>query len=150
MVTSIASALGAGSGIDIPKLVDDLANASREPKVTRLNDLVKANQARVSAVAQARSDLEGFADSLEQMISDGSLRSTPTVSDDSVLSATARAGLSADSFSATVVVTSLARAQTAYSGIVADRKAAIGTGTMTLSAGGKDYTITIGSTNNSL
>ena len=150
MVTSIASALGAGSGIDIPKLVDDLANASREPKVTRLNDLVKANQARVSAVAQARSDLEGFANSLEQMISDGSLRSTPTVSDDSVLSATARAGLSADSFSATVVVTSLARAQTAYSGIVADRKAAIGTGTMTLSAGGKDYTITIGSTNNSL
>lgn len=150
MVTSIASALGAGSGIDIPKLVDDLANASREPKVTRLNDLVKANQARVSAVAQARSDLEGFADSLEQMISDGSLRSTPTVSDDSVLSATARAGLSADSFSATVVVASLARAQTAYSGIVADRKAAIGTGTMTLSAGGKDYTITIGSTNNSL
>jgi flagellar hook-associated protein 2 len=150
MVTSIASALGAGSGIDIPKLVDDLANASREPKVTRLNDLVKANQARVSAVAQARSDLEGFADSLEQMISDGSLRSTPTVSDESVLSATSRAGLSADSFSATVVVTSLARAQTAYSGIVADKKAAIGTGAMTLSAGGKDYTITIGSTNNSL
>ena len=150
MVTSIASSLGYGSGIDIPKLVNDLASASRDPKVARLTTLTQQNQARVSAVAQARSDLEGFADSLEQMIADGSLRSTPTVSDESVLAATARAGLSADSFSATIVVNSLARAQTAYSGIVADKSAAIGTGTMTLSVGGVNKTITIDATNNSL
>lgn len=150
MVTSIASALGAGSGIDIPKLVNDLASASRAPKVARITALSQQNQARVSAVAQARADLEGFADSLEQMIADGSLRSTPTVSDDSVLSATARAGLSADSFSATIVVNSLARAQTAYSAVVADKTAAIGMGTMTLSVGGTSKTITIGATNNSL
>lgn len=150
MVTSIASALGAGSGIDIPKLVDDLASASRAPKVARLTTLTQQNQARISAVSQARSDLEGFADSLEQMIADGSLRSTPTVSDDSVLSATARPGLNADAFSATIVVNQLARAQTAYSAIVADKKAAIGTGTMTLTVGGVAKTITIGTTNNSL
>lgn len=150
MVSSIANSLGAGSGIDIKQLVTDLSAASREPKVGRITDLTQQNQARVSAVAQARSDLEGFADSLEQLISDGSLRSTPTVSDDSVLSATARAGLNADSFSATVVVNILARAQTAYSGIVADKTAAIGTGAMTLSVGGTDYAIAIGSTNNSL
>lgn len=150
MVTSIANALGAGSGIDIPKLVSDLASASRDPKVSRIAALTQQNQARVSAVAQARSDLEGFADSLEQMISDGSLRSTPTVSDDSVLAATARAGLSADSFSAAIVVDSLARAQTAYSGIVADKSAAIGLGTMTLTVGGTNTTITIDATTNSL
>ena len=150
MVTSIANSLGFGSGLDIKQLVTDLSSASRDPKVARISTLTTQNQAQISAVAQARSDLEGFADSLQQMIDDGSLRSTPTVSDDSVLSATARAGLSADSFSATIVVNSLARAQTAYSAIVADKTAAIGTGTMTLSVGGVNKTITIDATNNSL
>ncbi|MBA3941097.1 MAG: flagellar hook-associated 2-like protein [Sphingopyxis sp.] len=150
MVNSIANAMGFGSGIDIKQLVTDLAAASREPKVARLADLTKQNQARISAVAQARSDLEGFADSLSQMVADGTLRSTPTVSDDSVLTATSRAGLSADSFAATVVVSQLARAQTTYSGVVADHSAAIGTGTMTLTVGGVAKTITIGAANNSL
>src|SRR3546814_8796635 len=84
------------------------------------------------------------------MVDDGTLRSTPTVSDESVLSATARAGLHADSFAATIEVTQLARAQSAYSGIVADRTAAIGQGTMTLSIGGTDYAIAIDVANDSL
>ncbi|MDR6833479.1 MULTISPECIES: flagellar filament capping protein FliD [unclassified Sphingopyxis] len=150
MVSSIANSLGAGSGIDIKQLVTDLSAASREPKVARITTLTQQNQTRISALAQARSDLDGFADSLGQMVSDGTLRSTPTVSDDSVLSATARAGLHADSFAATIVVTQLARAQSSYSGVVADRTAAIGTGTMTLTVGGVAKTITIDGTNNSL
>ena len=150
MVTSIANSLGFGSGIDIKQLVTDLSNASREPKVARITSLAQQNQARISAVAQARADLDGFADSLEQMVSDGVLRSTPSVSDDSVLTATARPGLQADSFAATIVVNSLARAQTAYSGVVADRTAAIGTGSMTLTIGGASHAVTIDGTNNSL
>ena len=150
MATSIINSLGFGSGIDTKQLVTDLAAASREPKVARINTLTQQNQTRISALAQARSDLEGFADSLAQMISDGTLRSTPTVSDDSVLSATARAGIHADSFAATVVVSQLARAQSTYSGVVADRTAAIGTGTMTLTVGGVAKTITVDGTNNSL
>jgi flagellar hook-associated protein 2 len=150
MVSSISNSLGFGSGVDVAQLVADLSAASRAPKVERIAQLAKQNQARISALGQARSDLVGFADSLEQMISDGTLRSTPTVSDDSVLGATARAGMTADSFSATVEVTQLARAQTVFSGIVADKAAAIGTGTMTLTVGGVAKTISIGSTNNSL
>ena len=115
-----------------------------------MSELTQTNQTRISALAQARSDLDGFANSLGQMVSDGTLRSTPTVSDESVLSATSRAGISADSFAATVVVNQLARAQTNYSGIVADRTAAIGTGTMTLTVGGVAKTITVDATNNSL
>src|SRR3546814_21013380 len=84
------------------------------------------------------------------MVDDGTLRSTPTVSDESVLSATARAGLHADSFAATIEVTQLARAQSAYSGIVADRTAALGQGTMTLSIGAPDYAIAIDAANDSL
>lgn len=149
-MSSIINSLGAGSGIDIKQLVADLSNASRAPKVARISTLAQQNQARISAVAQARSDLDGFADSLGQMVADGTLRSTPTVSDDSVLGATARAGIHADSFAATVVVNQLARAQSAYTGIVADRTAAIGTGTMTLTVGGVAKTITIDAANNSL
>lgn len=150
MVSSIINSLGAGSGIDIKQLVTDLSNASRQPKVARINTLTQQNQARISALGQARSDIEGFANSLEQMVSDGTLRSTPTVSDESVLGATARAGLHADSFAASVMVNQLARAQSSYSGVVADRAAAIGTGTMTLTVGGVAKTITIDAANNSL
>ncbi|AJA10797.1 flagellar hook-associated 2-like protein [Sphingopyxis fribergensis] len=150
MVSSIANSLGFGSGLDVKQLVADLSNASRDPKIARMTSLTQANQTRISALAQARSNLDGFADSLGQMVSDGTLRSTPTVSDESVLGATSRAGLSADSFAATVVVNQLARAQTNYSGIVADKAAAIGTGTMTLTVGGVAKTITIDATNNSL
>jgi len=150
MVSSIANSLGFGSGLDVKQLVTDLSNASRDPKIKRMAELTQANQTRISALGQARSNLEGFADSLGQMVADGTLRSTPTVSDESVLGATSRAGLSADSFAATVVVNQLARAQTNYSGIVADKTAAIGAGTMTLTVGGVAKTITIGATNNSL
>lgn len=150
MVSSIANSLGFGSGIDTQQLVKDLAAASREPKVERVTTLAKQNNAKISALAQAKSDLDGFADSLGQMVSDGTLRSTPTVSDESILGATARAGMTADSFSATVEVTQLARAQTVYSAIVADKAAAIGQGTMTLTIGGVAKTITIGATNDSL
>ncbi|HEY0597024.1 flagellar filament capping protein FliD [Sphingopyxis sp.] len=150
MVSSIANSLGFGSGLDVKQLVTDLSNASRDPKIARMNSLNQANQTRISALAQARSDLDGFANSLGQMVSDGTLRSTPTVSDESVLGVTARAGLQADSFAATIVVNQLARAQTNYSGVVADRTAAIGTGTMTLTVGGVAKTITIDAANNSL
>src|SRR3546814_4110446 len=100
MVSSIANSLGFGSGLDVKQLVTDLSNASRDPKIARMTDLTQTNQTRISALARARADLDGFADSLSQMVDDGTLRSTPTVSDESVLGATSRAGLSADSFAA--------------------------------------------------
>ena len=74
MVSSIANSLGFGSGIDTKQLVTDLSNASRDPKIKRMSSLTQANQTRISALAQARSDLEGFADSLGQMISAASTR----------------------------------------------------------------------------
>src|SRR3546814_7197677 len=98
MVSSIANSLGFGSGLDVKQIVTDLSNASREPKIARVTELTQTNQTRISALAQARADLDGFADSLSQMVNDGTLRSTPTVSDESVLGAISRAGLSADSF----------------------------------------------------
>src|SRR3546814_17662423 len=82
------------------------------------------------------------------MVEDGTLRSTPTVSDESVLTATARAGLQADSFAATIEVTPLARAQTAYSDRLADRAPAIRQGTMKLPVGATVSHITLEPTTN--
>jgi flagellar hook-associated protein 2 len=150
MSSSIISSLGMGSGIDTVKLVADLAAASREPKVERMATLTQANQTRISAMATARSNLDGFADSLELVVSDGTLRSLATSSDESVISVTSRTGLSADNINATFVVNQLARAQTNYSAVVADKAAAIGQGSLTLTVGSQSYAITIDSSNDSL
>jgi flagellar hook-associated protein 2 len=150
MVSSIVNSLGFGSGIDTKQLITDLADASRAPKVERIATLTLQNTTKISAVAQARADLDGFADSLELMVTDGTLRSKATSSDDSVMTVTARAGMSANSFAATVVVNQLARAQTSVSAVVADNSAAIGQGSMTLAVGDKSFAITIDATNDSL
>src|SRR3546814_13662780 len=126
MVSSIANSLGFGSGLDVKQIVTDLSNASREPKIARVTELTQTNQTRISALAQARADLDGFADSLSQMVNDGTLRSTPTVSDESVLGAIRLAGPSPHSFSATVVVNKLVRQQNTYAAAVADQPAPTG------------------------
>ncbi len=150
MISSIANSLGFGSGIDTAGLVADLAAASRAPKVARLDTLSRANQARVSALAQARSDLDSFADSLESLISNGTLRSKPISSDETALALTAKTGSLLGSYSGQLVVQSLAKAQSNYSENIASRSAPIGEGNLSLTVGTNTYNIAIDSTNDSL
>ena len=117
--SSIANSLGAGSGIDTAALVRDLAVASRAPKAARFTTLENANRAKVSAVAQARSDLESFTNSLSDVTALGSLRSQPIVSDESAIAATATGGVRLGNLASEITVTQLAHAQTVYSGFTA-------------------------------
>src|SRR3546814_18375367 len=110
----------------------------RPPRSTRTDTLFPYTTLFRSA------DLDGFADSLSQMVNDGTLRSTPTVSDESVLGAISRAGLSADSFAATLVVTPLSRPQTSYSGVVAHQTAPLGPLLCTLPVGGHRTCVLVG------
>ena len=48
MTTSIGYALGAGSGLDIKALVDDLADAAKAPKEALIASREAANEAKVS------------------------------------------------------------------------------------------------------
>jgi flagellar hook-associated protein 2 len=150
MNNTITSSLGAGAGFNVSALVRDLAAASREPKVARLNALVQQNQARISAVSQAKSDLDGLAKSLAQMVTDGTLRSVPTASNKDVLDLTAAAGVAPSAFSGSVEVVQLARGQSLNSAVVASRTAPIGEGSFTLALGGANHTITVNAANNSL
>jgi len=150
MVTSIISSLGGGSGLDTAKLVDDLANASRAPKADMLAKRLQTVQSKISAVAQARSDLESFAKSLTDLVAGGSLQSQPSLSDPSALSAVANTGARIGNLASEIVINQLARAQTVYSDYVADPAAAIGQGSMTLSVGGQDFAIAVDASHDSL
>lgn len=150
MLTSIANSLGAGSGLNVSQLVNDLATASRDPKIKRLDELVQQNQARISAVGKARSDLDSFATTLENLVTQGSLRSQPTISNETVMGAQAKAGVKLGNYSGEFEVLQLAHSQSVYSALVASASTAVGAGTMTLSVGSTNFNITIDSTNNSV
>lgn len=150
MISSIASSLGFGSGIDTAALIDDLAAASRSPKIQRLEAQQRTNQAKISALGQARSDLNSFTNSLADVVKTGSLRSQPSVSDTNALSAVATSGALPKTLSAEVEITQLARSQTIYSDYSAASTAPIGQGGLTLNVGGQSYAIVIGAGNDSL
>ena len=150
MLTSIANNLGFGSGIDTAALVADLAAASRTPKVQRFDALTRANQAKVSTLAQARSDLDSFADSLADLAAGGTLRSQPVTSNDGAITVTSAPGTLLGSYAGEIVVNSLAKAQTIYSGYTGSGTDPIGQGGMTLTVGTTSYPITVGASNDSL
>jgi flagellar hook-associated protein 2 len=150
MISSIANSLGFGSGIDTAALVRDLAAASRLPKLERLDALAQANQAKISAVAQARSDLDGFSASLTALVTGGTLQSQPSVSDPTIFDAKARPGARIGAFSGQIEVTRLARGQTLASAFATAATDAVGTGTLRLTINGVDHDIVMTSTNNSL
>lgn len=150
MIGNIANSLGFGSGINVSQLVSDLATASRAPKVERFDALAKASQAKISAVAQARADLDSFADTLANLVSTGSLGSQPTVSDNNALAASALPDAQLGRLAAEIEIRQLARAQTMHSGLLSSASDPVGTGNLTLTVGGVAHTISIDASNNSL
>lgn len=150
MIGNIANSLGFGSGINVSQLVSDLATASRAPKVERFDTLAKASQVKISAVAQARADLDSFADTLANLVSTGSLGSQPTVSDDNVLAASALPNAQLGKLAAEIEIRQLARAQVMHSGLLASASDPVGMGSLVLTVGGVAHAITIDATNNSL
>jgi flagellar hook-associated protein 2 len=150
MLSPIAANLGAGSGIDTASLVNDLAAASKTPKIRRFEALAQSNQAKISALSQARSDLESFAGSLTNVVSGGTLRSQPIVSDDSAVSVTIGSGVRIGALAAQLEITQLAQTQSVYSGYITSANDAVGQGGLTLTVGVTAYNIIIDSSNDSI
>lgn len=150
MIGNIANSLGFGSGINVSQLVSDLAAASRTPKMERFDALARTSQTKISAVAQARADLDTFADTLANLVSTGSLGSQPTVSNENALSASPLPNAQLGKLAADVEIRQLARAQTMHSSLIASASDPVGMGGLTLTVGGVAHTITIDATNNSL
>lgn len=150
MVSSIAKSLGVGSGVDVSQLVSDLAAASRDPKIARLDKRESSVKAQISALAQARADFETLTESLSRLVTDGALRTQISVSDEGILRATAMGDTPVGALASDLEVMQLARAQTLVSGSFASATSAIGQGPFTLSVAGQDYAIPLTAGNETL
>jgi flagellar hook-associated protein 2 len=150
MVTSIATSLGIGSGIDTTALVDQLTQATRAPKDAALKKREETNAARISAIGNAASGIDTFASSLSTLISGGTLFTQPNSSDTAVLTATALPGSRIGGLSAQVEVVQLAQAQSLVSEHLTGIDATVGQGTLTLTTAAGNFDIVIGSSNDSL
>jgi flagellar hook-associated protein 2 len=149
-VTSIASSLGIGSGIDTASLIDQLDKAAREPKEAAIKAREDANSAKISSLGQAASGIDAFANALSTLISGGTLFTQPVSSDSNVFTASALPGARIGSLSAQVEVRQLAQAQSLVSENLADLNAAVGMGTLRLTTVAGDTDIVIDSNNNNL
>jgi flagellar hook-associated protein 2 len=132
---SIISTLGSGSGIDTGALVTSLVSAQFALKEDALTAKGTKLTAQVSGVGQLQSNITGFATALSQLVKGGTLSTSPTTSDSSVLSVTGLSGASLAGLSASIEVKQLAAAQSAATAPVADPTASVGTGTLTLTLG---------------
>ena len=150
MLPPIAASLGFGSGIDTAALVRDLAAASRAPKIERFDALARTNQAKISALARARSDLDSFATTLASVVAEGSLRSQPVASNPTAITATADPGVRLGALTGEIEVSQLARAQTVYSGFITSPSDPVGQGSLSLTVGTTTKNIVIDASNNSL
>lgn len=150
MVSSIGYSLGIGSGLDINGLVEGLAGAERAPKEALLKRREDANQAKVSALAEASAAIDGFATALSGLIGGGTLFTQPSVSDASLLGARAIPGARIGSLSAQIEIVQLARAQTLESTPFANADTPVGQGTLTLATASGSFAIVVDGSNDSL
>ena len=135
MTDSIVNTLGAGSGINISALVNDLVTATFQAKNSTLNRQNQTLSAQISAAGTLRSDINSFVSGLNTLATGGTASAQATSSNTNIVRATAIAGARLSGISTQLEVRQLAQAQATASAPLADRTAAIGTGTLSLQLG---------------
>jgi flagellar hook-associated protein 2 len=146
-MASITSS-GLGSGLDIKTLVQQLVDAERTPQTNDL-DTKEANlQAQLSAYGSLKSATSAFEDSVKGLGDLSSFQNRlANTSDSTVFTASATSSALSGSYS--IEVANLATAQKLTSTAFASGEP-IGTGTLTLTVGGKTMSLELSDTNNSL
>lgn len=139
MADSIAVTLGVGSGIDTTALVSSLLDAQFGTKAKALTAKNDTLTAQISALSQLKSGLGGFSSALTSLVSGGSLSTQPISSNAAVANVSLLPGASISGLSASVEVKRLATAQVVTSAPVADKSAAFGKGTLTITLGTASY-----------
>ena len=147
MAGSVTS-LGIGAGIDLESLLANIIAAEQRPLVLLEGRKIDA-ETKISALGQIRSSLSEFQTAVEALSTPESFRTvTATSSDDSVFTASASDATVAGAYD--IVVTQLAQRNRLGSQIIADKTAALGTGSIEITVGADAFTLTIDSSNNSL
>ena len=150
MAIDIASALGIGSGLNTTQLVSDLVNATFQPKESVVNDRVTTNNARISALASAKSSLATFSAALTDLLQSNAYNGQPVSNDPSIASVSLIAGGVPKGLPAQIEVLQLARSQVLQSAPQAAATDVAGTGSLTLTVGTTSTAITLAAPANTL
>jgi len=92
--SSIASTLGAGSGVDMVALAEDLAKAQFESRQQRLESKSEVLDRQISLASTLRSLLSSFASALGDRVRTGDLSAQPTIANSAIAKVSAPIGTS--------------------------------------------------------
>lgn len=138
-ISGTLSSPGIGSGLNVTSLVQELVAADTQGQTNLLASQQSSVQAEISAVASIKSAAATLNTDIGTLSSVGTGQRTASVSDSSVLTASAANDTPLGSYS--VTVGALAQAQVLTSAAFADETTAIGSGTLTLSVGGNAFSV---------
>ncbi|HWJ70353.1 MAG TPA: flagellar filament capping protein FliD [Sphingobium sp.] len=150
MAIDIAGALGIGSGINTTQLVADLVNAAYQPKQSVVSDRLNTNNARISALASAKSALNTFSTALSELLQSSSYSGQPVSNDPSIASVSLIKGGVPKGLPAQIEVLQLARGQVLQSAPLGAATDVAGTGSLTLTIGSKSTAIALTAPQNTL
>lgn len=152
---TLSSSLGLSYGIDVSSLVTSLVSATKTPQANALNTQVTTNDARISALASAKSSLTTFSTALTELLKSSDYSGQPASSNTNIVAVSLPTDATGapSGLPASIEVKSLATAQVLQSGTIAGgtAKSLVGGGTLTLSVGSgsdaKSFDITMSGTN---
>jgi flagellar hook-associated protein 2 len=142
------SSVGINSGVLNSDLIDKLVKAERTPVEARLDIKKDEYTSKLSAYGQIKTALSDFRIEARKLSKASSFSKLNATSTNSAVTASATKASAKGNY--TVEVTTLAQAHVIASDPFTTTANVVGTGTLTLTAGGKTANITIDSTNNTL
>ena len=110
-ISSVMVSLGAGSGIDIRKLAEDLTNVERAPAEEQLNSFKEAKTAQISAYAVLKFNVEELISRFSALDDISELLSSSASSDDTTTVSVSSATGSTNSGTHSISVSSIATQQ---------------------------------------
>ena len=138
ITSDIVNILGAGSGIDVKTLAQDLANAEIQPRKTLIDAKISETEAKISAYGYIRTALLDLQNAFKKLDDAADFASiTPSVSQPTAVGVSTTSSAQSGNYS--LAVTSLASAQSIASSAFAARDTSINGGsgfTLNLSVGG--------------
>ncbi|QOC21214.1 flagellar filament capping protein FliD [Wenzhouxiangella sp. AB-CW3] len=141
--------MGAGSGMDMDRLVRDLVAAERQPVEDRLNRSEARFSSQLTAMAEFKGALSALGDTARSLERGGGLSErSATSSDPEVFTASAQSGTAPGQFD--IEVLELASAHKVATDPFASRTDPVGTGTLAFSVGDSSFSINVQEGNNSL
>jgi flagellar hook-associated protein 2 len=130
---NLVSTLGAGSGINMSQLAEQLSAAQYAARLDQISAKTDKITSQISSASTLRSMISGLASSLGERVRTGDLAAAPQIANSAI--AQVSKGAATGRGTTTLEVTALAKAQTLVTPPVAAETTPVGAGTLTLRFG---------------